>query len=193
VPQPLWVCEKRLTTDKGDPVLPRHVGLGKNCKIIRRSLPADFRKHLKSLDSWFAHLEGFRHALAHRIPLYIPPAALAEKDYPQYQFLWRRMSKASRRGNFNKYAALKAEQESLMKFQPEMIHSIADGSKKIVFHPQLLSDFTTICEIGLKMNEALDAEPATSVRRKFWKSIFGLNSAWYEFRLWVSKKIGISS
>ena len=32
-----------------------------------------------------------------------------------------------------------------------------------MFHPQILSDFTTICELGLKMNAVLDQEPETSV------------------------------
>src|SRR5712671_1522714 len=69
----IWVCEKKLTTEQGDPIPAGKVGLGKKCKLVRRSLPADIRKYLKSLDAWFDHLENFRHALAHRIPLYIPP------------------------------------------------------------------------------------------------------------------------
>ena len=173
----IWVCEKKLTTDKGEDVPPTKVGLGKKCRIVRRSLPADLRKHLKSLDEWFEHLENFRHALAHRIPLYIPPCVVTEKDLPAYRLLDRQMAKAHRRGNYQRYEQLKAQQQALTRFQPEMMHSIGDNSKRIVFHPQLLSDFNTIHELALKMNVALDAAPATSARRVFWTSVFSVREA----------------
>lgn len=169
----IWVCEKKLTTDKGEIVPSTKVGLGRKCKIVRRSLPADLQKHLKTLDPWFGHLENFRHALAHRIPLYIPPYAVTERDWPAYQLIEKQMAKASQRGNNARYERLKAQQQGLTKYQPEMVHSATDDSKRVVFHPQLLSDFKTVCELGLRMNAALDEEPATIARRAFWTSVFG--------------------
>ena len=157
------MCEKKLTTEKGEPIPAGKVGLGKKCKLVRRSLPAEVRKHLKLLDPWFDSLENFRHALAHRIPLYIPPYMVAEKDFAAYQLLEAQKAKTRGRGNERKYAQLDARQKALTRYQPEMVHSATDGSKRIVFHPRLLSDFTTICEIGLKINAALDQEPDKSV------------------------------
>jgi hypothetical protein len=164
-------------------VPPTKVGLGKKCKIVRRSLPTDLRKHLKTLDPWFDHLENFRHALAHRIPLYIPPCAITKQDLPAYRLLEKQIAKASRRGNHARYEQLRVRQQALTKYQPEMMHSAADNSRRVIFHPQLLSDFKTVCELGLKMNAALDEEPATSVRRVFWSSVFGV---WERLgRLWA--------
>jgi hypothetical protein len=63
---------------QGEEIPPTKIGLGKICRIVRRSLPPDFRSHLKSLDAWFDHLENFRHVLAHRIALYILPCVVRE-------------------------------------------------------------------------------------------------------------------
>jgi hypothetical protein len=180
----IWVCEKKLTTDKGEIVPPTKVGLGKKYRIVRRSLPTDLQKHLKTLDPWFEHLENFRHALAHRIPLYIPPCAVTEQDLPAYRLLEKQMAKASRRGNSGRYEQLRVQQQALTKYQPEMMHSAADNSSRVVFHPQLLSDFKAVCELGLKMNAALDEEPATSARRVFWSSVFNVGERLG--RLWAA-------
>lgn len=53
----IWVCEQQLTTDRGETIPAAFIGLGKKCRVVRQSLPPDFRKHLKSLDKWLAHLE----------------------------------------------------------------------------------------------------------------------------------------
>jgi hypothetical protein len=161
----IWVSEKKLTTENGDPIPASKVGLGKKCKLVRRSLPVDLRKHLIFLNPWFDDLENFRHALAHRIPLYIPPYMVAEKNIEAYQLLDAQKAKARRRGNDKKYAQLDAKQKSLTRYQPEMVHSITDGSKRIKFHPRLLSDFETICDLSLRISAVLDHEPEKDVAR----------------------------
>jgi hypothetical protein len=172
----IWVCEQQLTTDRGETIPAASIGLGKKCRVVRQSLPPDFRKHLKSLDKWFAHLENFRHALAHRIPLYIPPGVVREQDVAQYRLLELQIAKARRKRNQNRYEKLKAAQEALTRYQPEMVHSPEDKSKRIVFHPQLLSDFHTVCDLAKRMNAALDTERRPTVKRKFWRGIFRIEA-----------------
>lgn len=167
----IWVCERKLTKDNGEPVPNAMVGLGRKCKVVRRSLPSDLRKHLKTLDAWFEHMESFRHALAHRIPLYVPPCVIAHKDVEKYELLEKQKSKASRRGNIKRYEELSAAQRALTAFEPIMMHSIPDDSKRIVFHPQILSDFNTICELGQRMHAALDVEPEAIVAGRFWAMV----------------------
>jgi len=75
------------------------------------------------------------------------------------------MEKARRRRNFERYEKLKAEQQAMTKYQPEMLHSPADNTKRIVFHPQLLSDFDAICDLAKRMNEALNTEPRQTIER----------------------------
>jgi hypothetical protein len=47
------------------------------------------------------------------------------------------------------------EQMKLAKFAPWMQHSYEEGSKRIVFHPQMLRDFGTVEEVALKMLDEL--------------------------------------
>jgi hypothetical protein len=64
-----------------------------------------------------------------------------------------------------------------------MVHSITDGSKRIVFHPQLLSDFKTICELGLKINAVLDHEPEKDV-------VTRIQGAWAKMLAWLRQTFG---
>jgi hypothetical protein len=50
-------------------------------------------------------------------------------------------------------------------------------------HPQLLSDFSTICDLAKRLNDALDTEPERSgIKRRFWAGVFAvkewLSRAW---------------
>jgi hypothetical protein len=45
---------------------------------VRTSLSQEFQDYLKALEAW--HLADLRQALAHRIPLYIPPYVIERKD-----------------------------------------------------------------------------------------------------------------
>ncbi|MBI3452142.1 MAG: hypothetical protein HY057_04790 [Rhodospirillales bacterium] len=72
----IWVQEKNLTKTDGRPIPNSQVGLRKDNSDVRQSFSPDFQRYLTGLDSWFENLENFRHALAHRIPLYIVPKML---------------------------------------------------------------------------------------------------------------------
>jgi hypothetical protein len=129
------VCEKKLTQDDGTPILDTWVGLGKKNRIVRASLPADLRTYLKSLDAWFEDLENFRHALAHRIPLYIPPKVVSRQVANTYKLLGKRKAKALKRGLFNRAAELAAAQDALVRFEPVMMHSPQDKSNRNLVSP----------------------------------------------------------
>jgi hypothetical protein len=73
----IWVEEKALRRPDGAPLAQRQVGLGAKYQIVRQSFSKSFEAYLETIADWFAHLEGYRHALAHRIPLYIPPHSVA--------------------------------------------------------------------------------------------------------------------
>ena len=102
---------------------------------------------------------NFRHALAHRIPLYIPPYAVRPQDEAAYKEIEQKMIEASKKGELAEHGALAAEQQKLVRFLPWIHHSYLEKSGPAVFHPQLLSDFHTIEELGLKMHDELKALP----------------------------------
>jgi len=101
-------------------------------------------------------MAGFRHALAHRIPLYIPPYGVRESDKTACQDFETRMAEALKQRNVAEYERLSAEQLKLAKFQPWIQHSFGEGAGPVYFHPQLLADFRTVDEIAWKVLEQLD-------------------------------------
>src|SRR5262249_25004272 len=115
------------------------------------------QQYLEGLDDWFDHLDDFRHALAHRIPLYIPPYTIPNDKEAVYRQLEDCITKARERWDFAECNRLKAEQDALGTFVPEMTHSFEEKSGAVSFHPQLLTDFLTIEELGKKMLKELDS------------------------------------
>jgi hypothetical protein len=74
----IWVKEKQLKNKKGELLSGGSVGLmsEERNRIVRESFSRDFQDYLNRMKDWYKHLENFRHALAHRIPLYVPPYSL---------------------------------------------------------------------------------------------------------------------
>ena len=152
----IWVYEKNLTKEDGSSIPNEWVGLRKKNKLVRDSFSPEFLEYLNGLDEWFDHLENFRHAVAHRIPLYVPPYVITPDKEAAYRDFDDRKTDALNRGALEDYDRLSAEQDALGVFRPIMTHSFAEDAKSIVFHAQLLADFNTIEELGWKMLEELD-------------------------------------
>lgn len=151
----IWVLEKDVTKADGSNLSPSRVGLGPKNLEVRGSLPIAFRAHLEGLALWFENLENYRHALAHRIPLYIPPYVVRKSDEQAYRDLMMRIDDAFDRDDHEEYARLLSDQEKLVEFTPWMAHSFEERSTPIAFHPQLLADFNTLAEIAEGMKREL--------------------------------------
>jgi hypothetical protein len=141
----VWVHERGLSIDS------RRVGLRAHNTGVRASLSADFRAYLDSLEKWFGYLTEYRDALAHRIPLYIPPGNVRPKDVDAYNDVTRRMSAALERFRPEEYNRLSAEQNKLLVFQPVIGHSLTEMEAPYWFHAQILVDFLTTEELGERM------------------------------------------
>jgi hypothetical protein len=83
----IWIFEKEVKGDDGKPIPRKWVGLGPGNEQVRKSLSKDFQQYLTTLDEWFRVLQDFRHALAHRIPLYIPPYVISGEKLAEYKQL----------------------------------------------------------------------------------------------------------
>jgi hypothetical protein len=143
----IWVQEKDIRNDDGGQLKDTRVGLGKKYREIKRTFSNEFREYLKEQTDWFKHLADFRHALAHRIPLYIPRYAVVNSA--EYDDLQRQ--KDALYADPVEYDRLTAEQMKHVQFQPVMRHSFSEKSPNIVFHPQILNDFAIVEEIGKRM------------------------------------------
>ncbi len=145
----IWVSERPVLQDDGSPLQPKMIGLGS--RRVRRSFSPPFRSYLNSRQRWFTHMKDFRDALAHRIPLYIPPYIVAPEHVDEYQRLEIAANEALRCGNAAEYHRLLANQEALSFYRPWMTHPQTENASIVVFHSQLLADFNTVDEIGRRL------------------------------------------
>lgn len=155
----IWVYETNVTKYDGSPLPISWVGLGNNNDCVRASLSAESRAYLESLHDWFDYLEDFRHALAHRIPLYIPPYIVSPTNLAAFQELGERMSTAIVRGDYTEYDRLSEEQDALGLFRPWIRHSFTEDTKPVVLHAQILADFETVEAIAERILAELRARP----------------------------------
>ena len=81
----LWLHESGSL--HGRPIPAAHIGLGPKCKTVRATLPAEYAEHIATFDDWFDYVADYRHALAHRIPLYIPSRQYTPHDAEEYRRL----------------------------------------------------------------------------------------------------------
>lgn len=147
----IWVHEKNVRAEDGSPLAKRDVGLGPGKNLVRESLSTDFQQHLKPFDDWFNDMVVLRDALAHRIPLYIPPYAMTKDEVAACEALSAQMTEAIKRLDFGEYDRLLNEQMQLGTFMPWMQHSFEERAKPVAFHPQILSDFLGLAELGEKL------------------------------------------
>ncbi len=152
----VWVLDRDLKRANGSEIPKAQVGLRKTDALVRESFSKDFQQYLISRDNWFEYLQSYRHALAHRIPLYIPPYIITPEHEVSYKTLGDQMNEAMRRGDHERWSQLSDEQDALGKFVPWMTHSLKEGAKPVWFHGQIINDFKTVDEIGRKMIEELD-------------------------------------
>jgi hypothetical protein len=93
-------------------------------------------------------MEDYRHALAHRIPLYIPPFVVHPRRLELYNDFENLKNEALRLKDFSRYDKLDSQQEKLGNFNPAMMHSYVEGARPVVFHFQVLADWNTVAEIA---------------------------------------------
>ena len=129
----------------------RNVSLFK--RETQRFLPNVLREYLTSADiaAWHQdYLKGYRDALAHRIPLYIPPASWTVEDSQLYERLETEKIECIRRGEWDRLDDVWAKQDAVGRSCPLFLHEFSDDeqSKPLYLHPQMLSDGMTVAEFG---------------------------------------------
>ena len=152
----IFAIEKAIKNKKGEPIHRNAIGLAAHNLAIREKLSQDFQNYLKGKDEWFKQLEDFRHALAHRVPLFVPPYIITQDKQAAYDELQTAMNEAITKGDFKTYDQKSKDQDALGVFRPWMLHSVVETEAYIVFHPQLIADFATVEEMGHKILEELD-------------------------------------
>jgi hypothetical protein len=146
----IWVKERQPKDNRRRPLRDQQVGLRPGCSAVRESFSPTFQEYLASRDGWFGYLDNYRHALAHRIPLYVAPYTLRRSKLDEYNELERRKEEARKQRDFDLSLRLDAEQEALGTFTPWMMHSFSEKASPVLFHYQLLADWNTVVEMADK-------------------------------------------
>lgn len=133
------------------------LGVGLFNKKTQVHLKAEFKAYIKSdrIQAWYKeYLKDYRDTLVHRIPLYVPPAALTKKEQDEFREmekqLWNHGLKLwdySSSEDFLKHDEMIEKQSQLGQACTLFAHSFNEGSKPVFLHAQILADFITIGDI----------------------------------------------
>jgi hypothetical protein len=116
----IFAIEKAIKNKKGDPLHRNSIGLAAHNMAIRKNLSQNFQNYLKAKDEWFKQLEDFRHSLAHRVPLFVPPYIITPDKEAAYNELQIAMDDAIARRDFDTYDKKSEQQRALGIFRPMM-------------------------------------------------------------------------
>ena len=149
----IWVQEKKVTRPEGRELPNSAVGFGQKYSEVWCSLSDDFRNYISgpTFQEWYRVIGDYRHALTHRISLYIPPFRVDSKDISKFNKIESNIDAAVDRGNYSDALDLRKQQEALGDFVPGMTHSFTEGACPLLFHPQVLADFNTVEELAIKL------------------------------------------
>lgn len=116
---------------------------------LRKILPLPLREYLEQevLQKWHKEYSTeFRDALAHQIPLYVPPTQLTNAEKLRSEELNEEFLRRLRIYDFEGVEQVQEEQNSLGVACPQFLHSLrAEGT--MVLHPQVICDQMTALDL----------------------------------------------
>lgn len=137
-----FLLERQISMD------PRDVGLFQ--KKTKLHLPFEIRQYLEGISNWQQkYAKNYRDALAHRIPPYIPPAALTPKHEQDLKDLHEQAEQALRKNDFEQALELRTQTHQIGIATPVFLHSFLDDTAcgPMFLHPELIVDTKTILQI----------------------------------------------
>ena len=102
------------------------------------------------LQRWYSeYLKNYRDALAHRIPLYVPPAVFTPGDGERYQQLELEIAESLQHHEWDRLDEKRREQDALGSVCLTFVHSYSsdEGGRHVYLHPQLISDVHTVVQV----------------------------------------------
>lgn len=125
--------------------------IGMFLSTTQQYLPKPLKNYLTSetLLKWHKnYLKNYRDALAHRIPLYIPPATYGPEQAQEYETLNQSEWDYIYSHKWDELEQLRDRMNALGSACPMFVHSFGDeaGGKPIYLHPQMICDGKTVVE-----------------------------------------------
>lgn len=120
---------------------------------MREHLPAPIRGCVESeaIAKWHKnYLTVFRDEVAHRIPVYIPPAAWTKSDQERFALLEKERDRLLLKMDWDAVDRVWAEIDQIGVACPVVVHEETVGAKSMSFnlHAQMLADANTVITIG---------------------------------------------
>lgn len=127
-------------------------GVGLFKKQTQAHLPAELRVYLskETIMNWHKqYAKDYRDALAHRIPLYVPPFQVSDADMQKHQDIERQIRERIEVKEFDSVFDLYEKQEAIGKPSLFYAHSTRDldSFSPMLLHPQIIVDGRTVIEI----------------------------------------------
>lgn len=121
-------------------------------KKTQSRLPEKLCTYLNTerMKKWYSeYAQNYRDALAHRIPLYVPPFVLNREEEKKYRALEDQIHALdlSVSANFAIYDQLREKQKELGRASLFFMHSFDEGSHPRLLHAQVIIDYLTVEEI----------------------------------------------
>lgn len=126
-------------------------GVGFFKKNLFGHLPKGLSCQIDSMRVWHdLYLREYRDALAHGIPLYIPPFVLHGSEIDRYRELEQKKQELLFSREFDRYEEVSAELEAMGSAGNVFLHSFdfGDNYKPVRLHPQVICDCETVVEFG---------------------------------------------
>ena len=152
----ILVREKGLAGEDETPLPDSRIGLRPANGAVLDSLSPEFAGRLKELGPWFEYLDDFRHALEHRVPLYVARRSVPEERLRQYAEIGERIREAEQREDHAEAERLTNEQIRLVSFFPVAAQAFGKNSGKAFFHFQMGGDFSIVEEVARRLLRELD-------------------------------------
>jgi hypothetical protein len=116
-------------------------------------LPPALKSYLTGdvISAWHDdYLKGYRDALAHRIPLYLPPAAWNSADKEKYIELEHEKVACIQARQWERLEEVWDEQDVIGKACPIFMHEYSDevSARPVFLHPQIVNDSAAVIEFG---------------------------------------------
>lgn len=137
---------KELSDKKGNP---DRMKIGMFNPATQAFLPAELLAWINDaqIKAWQRdYLKIYRDALAHRIPLYIPPSRLTDAEARRFGEIQTREIELIEGHQFGELDELRAERDALGMSCP--IYLETPKGREVMLHPQMLCDGLTVLEFG---------------------------------------------
>jgi hypothetical protein len=133
-----------------------NVGMFK--RATQDALPEGLRAYLRSeeMSAWHDnYLKTYRDALAHRIPLYIPPAAWTDADKLEYERLEAEKVRLIGELRWQELDEVWSRQDRIGSACALFLHEAVVGgdSRPVYLHPQMICDGMTVVDFGRRFYE----------------------------------------